>query len=88
MECRRSPGKERQRLPVSSPQCPQHRDLLQEYLDGLEAVRTVSREYQEMITYGNDWGAMRLLKAKLDERKEALRDARHRYAEHKREHGC
>jgi len=53
----------------------------------LDVVCNVLREYNQTLKYSNDW-AMVLLKAKLDDTRETLRDARRHYAEHRREHGC
>jgi hypothetical protein len=64
---------------------PQHRTLLRRYLDAVEAVHAVLREYNESLTYGNDLDSMVVLKTKLAFKKEVLRNARHRYTEHRRE---
>jgi len=57
-------------------------------LDAVEAVHAVLREYNESLTYGNDLDSMVVLKTKLAFKKEVLRNARHRYTEHRREHSC
>ena len=71
-------GSRRSYLPgaagVSSLGCEHHvqRTLLRRYLDAVEAVHAVLREYNESLTYGNDLDSMVVLKTKLAFKKEVL----------------
>jgi hypothetical protein len=62
--------------------------LLKEYVASLSLHNKDVREYAELVKMGVDGNLMAIVKKRMDESLDCVRDHRQRYTDHLHEHGC
>ena len=68
--------------------CPKKLSLLQEYVRSVQVHNQDVREYSELIQTMSDGDLITVVKKRMAESKNGVRDARKRYTDHVQEHGC
>ena len=84
------PAANAERRPVQDPKivCPEKLHLLREYVNFLSAHNNDVNQYSQLILAGIDGDRRKGVKTRADESLQQYHEARTKYVDHVREHGC